>query len=131
MKELTNNQKKDLKSLVERLRIAEEGISGAIEGFNEQVNQIWESAVDGLLEAYNGLVQEANQFRESVSSDQQAYIEDRSEKWQESKAGQDYEAWMQEWGSDLEEISIDGPQDVDTPDLDSADALEGLSDAPG
>ena len=125
MKNLSKTQQKELSDLVERLRDSSDLITAAVTKFNETMTFAWDG-VAGALEAYNSVIQEANAFREQVAADQQSYIDDRSEKWQESDAGQAYEAWKQEWEGTLDELQMDPPQEAEEPDLSAADTLEGL-----
>lgn len=47
--------------------------------------------------AYLAALEKARDFAEGISDDQQAYSDDRSEKWQESDAGSNYYGWLDAW----------------------------------
>ncbi len=64
-------------------------------------------------------------FRDDIVSQMDEYMSDRSEKWQESAAGQNYEAWKSEWeNAQIEPIEIEMPEEIARPDID----LSPLSD---
>lgn len=57
------------------------------------------------IEAYNATLAEVKTFCEEVVADIQTYVDDRSEKWQESDASTAYDAWKEPWEQlDLEDF---------------------------
>ena len=54
-------------------------------------------AIEEAVEAYATAADEARAFAESIHADQQAYYDERSEKWQEGDAGTAYTEWMELW----------------------------------
>ncbi len=63
-----------------------------------------ESNICSAIEVLNSAIQEANEFKAEITDRQQEYMDERSEKWMESDAASEYEAWMDQWSEELEEI---------------------------
>ena len=60
--------------------------------------------IESLVSEYNDTVNAANAFIQEIHEKQDDYYSERSEKWQESDKGSDYESWMSEWEEEIEEI---------------------------
>jgi hypothetical protein len=52
-------------------------------------------------------------------------MDDRSEKWLESDKASEYESWREEFEDEIEEVTLEQPEELDTSDL------EDLSEALG
>jgi hypothetical protein len=72
-----------------------------------------EESIKPLLEEYNGIIGSINEFAENIKQRQQDYYDDRSESWQESDRGMEYECWKDEWDSFYELDEIECPDFVD------------------
>ena len=56
-------------------------------------------------EEFNQAIANATEFRDGIVAAQDEYIENRSEKWPESEAGEQYIAWKDAWeGLSIEEV---------------------------
>jgi hypothetical protein len=56
--------------------------------------------------AFNAARAEFEAFREEICGDMQTFWDSHSDRWQDSDAGQAYQAWMQEWEEEVaEEVS--------------------------
>ncbi|MDP9315983.1 MAG: hypothetical protein M3R24_34865 [Chloroflexota bacterium] len=59
-------------------------------------------------ERFNNAVELANSFTQQIAQLQQEYYDERSEQWQESEGGENYQEWIDEWESfSLDEIELD------------------------
>lgn len=117
MKRLSKEQVKEHEELVDAVNGAHQELDGAIKQYNERVAAA-HSELAPFVEAFNEAVTKANDFRESVHSDQQAYFDEKSEKWQEGDAGSAYSDWMSQWDeAAIEEVELDDAPEMDTPDL--------------
>jgi hypothetical protein len=104
MKKFTKAQIKELNELTEKLRENVGGIEETLAALQEKIG------------AYNDAVVEFNTFRQGIEDDMQNYFDEKSEKWQDGDAGQNYQAWIEEWNTDideLEEVNMDIPGDAD------------------
>jgi hypothetical protein len=83
-----------------------------------------QEAYDAAMVAYNEAAQEVNDFAAEVAEEARTYYNERSEKWQESAAGGDYDAWVQDWEDVQVELvdEIDGSVPTENPLIDLADA---------
>ena len=110
MKKLTADQVKTKDELVARLKAAGEDVAKYITNVNLAITQ------------YNEIVGEVETFRDGVVQQMDTFYDERSEKWQESDAGNAYQSWKDEWeGLDCSEVD-----EVDEPDLDLMDNLEAV-----
>ena len=101
MKKLSKDQVKRKAEIVQRLAIQEDVIETA-------------------LEAYNEAVVDAQSFVEEVIQEQEDYKAERSEKWSDSDAGEQYACWSDAWSTEsFESVELE---------LDHAERLEALPD---
>lgn len=82
-----------------------------------------EERTKALIEEYNGIIGSINEFAENVKQRQQEYYDERSETWQESDRGCDYESWKDEWEG-FEEL-----EEIECPDFVDIDEFENLTDS--
>ena len=81
------------------------------------------TAVEQALAELNEKIAEARDFRDSIVNSMEEYMLDRSDKWQDSDAGQNYSDWKDNWeNAELEEIELSNDF--------SPDVLAELEDAP-
>ncbi len=131
MNKLNKGMLTDRDNLCERLRMACGGLEQAVSTSNEVMAEEWE-AVEAAVNAYNEIVEEANEWKGEIASEMQGYIDDRSEKWQEGERGQAYMARQQEYqDNDLEAIELDQPEPLELSTGDQAENLEGLAEEIG
>jgi uncharacterized protein YukE len=76
-------------------------------------------AVQAAVADLNATIQQANELIVEVHDDQEAFYNERSEKWQEGDAGTAYQDWMSEWESEIDE--------VESPEEDFIESFESLS----
>ena len=81
-------------------------------------------------DAYNVVVDDINSFIQAVSSEQEAYFDDRTERWQESEPGQAFQAWQSEWDIEVDTCDLDADELVESGDLDASECLANLPDEP-
>src|SRR3974390_1904395 len=118
MKRLSKAQISELDTHVEKLGKAYAQVEEAWREF-EAAHQEVASAV----EAYNDAVQEAVGWRDDIVSQMQEYYDERSEKWQEGEAGEQYQAWIDEWESASIEEELECPELSELSEVDHADNL--------
>jgi hypothetical protein len=88
-------------------------------------------AIASAVVDYNAAREAAEAFVGEIAQEATEYHGERSEKWQESDAGQAYKSFADEWeGAYFEELEIELPEDLEVPELDAADILEGLPEEP-
>lgn len=78
------------------------------------------SRTKAFVEEYNDIINSVNEFVEDIKQRQQDYFDDRSETWQESDRGCDYESWKDEWDSFTE------LEEMECPDFDFIEEFENL-----
>ena len=107
-------------------------INDAVETYNTQRAEIVEQ-IDALVqeleeirETYESTVQPALDEIEEICDRQEAYFDDRSERWQDSETGEEYTEWMDAWCDvrnnvpELDELpsALFELEDADTPHTD-------------
>lgn len=80
MKKLDKDQSKRKSELADNLRAARE-------------------AADKAVEAYGDVLAEIADFAQEVHGAMEDYSGERSEKWQEGDAGQQYQSWIDAWSN--------------------------------
>lgn len=128
MKQLT---KADLTARTERataIHTAQAKLEKAVEAYNAAAlaaREVVEQAIQGL----NDAIADANAWIEEVRARMNEHFDDRSEAWQESEAGEAYENWLREYVA-LDEVEADFPDELELPESDAAENLEGLPEEP-
>lgn len=116
------SQSSDLESAVAGFNTAMEApfqaILDAIEAYNDALDEAWGNGLGPVIEIYNGTVADANQWKQDAVQAIQDYMDERSEKWQESDAAGRYSEWRDAFDHDFDTFDEDRPDDlsIDQPD---------------
>ncbi len=120
MKKINNERYEGLIDLVDQLRTSKDAYNSQIEKIKEmlspelaRLNELCKE-IDSALERLEG-------ESSSLVRDMEEYYEDRSEKWQESEKGEQYQDWINAWNNLSSELP-DVPEEKD--DCDFEDLLE-------
>jgi hypothetical protein len=111
--------------LVNELHTIEEEVTDA---HGKVISEL--EAANAVIAKYNEKVAEAEAWRDEVTTDMQSYVDERSDKWQESEAGTEY----QEWQDSYAELSFETLEELvvtDLPEFALAQQIEDLTDQPG
>ncbi len=131
MKSLTKDHLTKRDEIVAALRVAAEKVEAAISQFNANL-EVAMAPVDAAVEEYNRVVEQAGELAVDVYFEAEADFCNRSEKWQDSEKGEEYQEWMDQWNNvSLELAEVGRPDELETPDLSAADTLESLPQEPG
>lgn len=123
---LTKAEGKRRTEFVAELEIASGVLSRAVEAFNLATEEAF-TPVKKALDAYNEKLGEAREFVEDIVSSRRDEHGDKSDKWQEGERGQAAESWISEWENiSLDDLDIDQPDALETPDPEHRDDLENL-----
>lgn len=129
MKTLTREQIQIKLKLALQLTEAGEDLQEAIRRFNETLHTA-SAEIQNLQGRFNELVQEAQGFVQSIHDEQETYRDERSDRWNESDAGQSYGAWMDAWDASLEEIDLDLPDEIEEVSMEALETIRDLPDRP-
>lgn len=103
MKKLSKQQIEDRDALVVSLRETESSINQMIEEANSIIAKI-----NGEKVKLESVISDVESWRDDIVTDLEAYIDDRSEKWQESETGEKYRDWKTQFDDiplgDVDEI---------------------------
>lgn len=124
-RELTDDQiaERDRVSALLQERYTE--LENAIEAYNGAIEDL-KTPVTEALDAFNEALSDARVLRDEIVSDADEYIEERTERWQESDAGQAVQAYKHEWEyAEIDEVEVEFPEQIEAADRD-AEILENL-----
>jgi hypothetical protein len=125
MKKLTKEQEKTRADLVARLTIAAADIDKKLVEVNAMISDLLNPAI----ETYNAVVSDIESFRDEIVGEMDTYIGERSEKWTESDAGQNYESWKSDWES-YDTTALDTIDEIESPETEHGNELEQLNPEP-
>lgn len=128
MKRLSKAESKEKAALVAALNVAKEKLEHAITNFNAAMLAA-QAPVNAAVKEYNEAVDNAKGFCDDIYTALDSYFSERSDRWVESDAGQNYACWSSDWQDiGMDEIEVEFPMEMDTPELDHADNLEAISE---
>jgi hypothetical protein len=117
MKAITKPQQREIEAALNVLREVAAELNQAIEAYNEALDPLREK-IEAAVSDYNEKLAELKAVYSEIHAEAQAYYDDRSERWQESYAGQEYQEWLDSLESpEIEEIEIDLPEPLDHPEI--------------
>jgi hypothetical protein len=98
----------------------------AVDEYNAAVAEA-RDALEAPLAAYNAALEVAGAFVAGIHEASQEAYDDKSERWQESEAGQNAYAWLESWESiDFDPVELDEPVELEEPDLRHSDEMDAL-----
>lgn len=120
MKKLTASQQARHREIVDKLEEYQADGSALVDAYNDKLAELYQELHDTVEELGSELLsdigdldrsclEEAEQFAEEVRDSLTEFFDARSERWQESEKGQEYQSWIDEWESAAG--SIGDPQD--------------------
>jgi DNA repair exonuclease SbcCD ATPase subunit len=124
MKKLTKEAISERDDLQERFGTAFTTLETAVDAFNTAVDKAWED-IETARDDYNELISDANQWQLGIVEAIRKFIDDHSEKWQESDKGQQYESWKNEFEEEFPTISLDKPDELTISDVEDMSELLG------
>lgn len=120
MKKLSKERIAQIDAAVSQCSRIQVEINDLIIKYNEFLEE-WKGIAEEQVQAYNGYISEIITVYSEAAEEGRDYQSEKSEKWTDSEAGSEYEAWV----SRLEDVETE----VYTIDLDIPDPLDML-DAP-
>ena len=97
----------------------------------QEIDESWDKigeayeAFESAIGEYNTALASVTEWRDDIVQQMSDYQSERSDKWQEGEAGQQYQSWIDEWeGLSLDEVEL--PDMIDEPDFDHIDTIEQL-----
>lgn len=117
-------------AIIERCREAFAELDAAIEHYNEMVSAAYND-LEAAAQKYNEARDEAQGWCGDIACEIETYREERSEKWQDSEAGQAYTDWQEQYeGCRLERAEFEAPEPLAIEFEDAGDTLENLPESP-
>jgi hypothetical protein len=87
-------------------------VEAAIEAYNTKLDDEWGNGLGPMIEDYNSAVADATEWKQETAQAIQEYMDERSEKWQESEAAGRYTAWRDEFDSEVAACDLERPDDL-------------------
>ena len=116
MNKLTAKQITEREHLTKRLTAAEERVRETITKFNAVQREAFNDVAEAIR-VLDTAVTNVDTFRDILATAMGEYHADRSEKWQESEAGETYDGWIGAWEESIESVVIDPPEEIEMPDV--------------
>jgi hypothetical protein len=124
MKKLTKEDNEQRDSFVACLQEKSAEVAAIV----EKINAIIADELSPTIAEYNGILNDADEWRNELVGRMEDYETERSEKWQEGEAGQSYTSWREAWEqldlSELPEI-----EEIEAPGIDTEE-LEQIASQP-
>jgi len=128
MKRLTKKIVQQQATLADAMQVLAEEADEAVANYNEAVEEAFSTYQDALARAHSefiepldfGCLEEANAFCQDIASQLQDYYDDRSERWQEGDAGEQYQEWINTWGG----MEVDSEVFFEMPEPEEPDSLD-------
>lgn len=123
MRRLSKQELQQRDEFADALETSRNKLCDAVDKFNSKITELYEP-VAGLVEEYNGIAADAQNWRDDILSQMDDYMSERSEKWLESDTGQAYQEWKDSWESlSIEQFNIEQPEGIDLPEIEGPEAL--------
>jgi hypothetical protein len=87
-------------------------LENAINAYNEKLDTAWGEKLEPAITSYNEVVGEANEWKQDVVSSIEEFMNEKSEKWQESDAASRYESWKDNFTDEFSTYDQDRPEDM-------------------
>jgi len=95
------------------------------------INALIDEKLNGQVDTVNGILAEMRDLHEEITDAQQEFYDDKSEKWQESDTGENYQDWMSVWQGAPPPDDIEPYETLEEPDIaDADDEFENLPSSP-
>jgi len=105
-------------------------LNGAIDKFNESLNEAW-GEVEEALNDYNGALSDARDFVERVKDEFTSAFDEKSEKWQEGDSGTAVNEWINSFDSvELDDAELEAPEPLEEVEAAGLEELENLETEP-
>jgi uncharacterized protein YukE len=124
MLRLTNVQCSSKQELLDRLKAARAEFEVALEMYNTLLLAMTQS-LTGKVDAFNEVVEEINEWKDSVHADLSDHFDSKSERWQNGDSGAEYSEWMEQFTGQMDTLSIELPEPIE---LDSIEQIEELEE---
>jgi hypothetical protein len=132
MERFSPEQIEEKNKLVADLLSKQTSLQKAIEKFNEQVSNLFDEIITPAVEAYNDSVNEHRSTLENWHSEASDYFDEHADDWDEERA-EIYSFWVDKlydaYG-EVDEISIDAPENLEVDDFCEFEALKNIPDKP-
>jgi hypothetical protein len=130
MEKLTQTHLASRDTLVAALNETYEALEDAVSEYNTTLAEAWNEVLSAE-EAYNAAVGEAQEWLKDRAAEIQAYIDERSEQWQDSDRGKAYGEWKETFDLSLDDSDLDEPDELHVQVDNHADTLSALPEALG
>lgn len=114
--------------LAQKLEKATKILEYALDQYTTSVRHAFATLQQAVADV-NEVVDEIDGWRSCLTDEMTLYYEEKSERWQESDAGQRYSNWLEMFnGLEVERIELEEPEPPEVPDL--SPVVDELKDLP-
>lgn len=129
MNKLSKQQEREKEDHAQTIERKKEALEEALAAFNKKVDEA-KQPVEEALSDLNGAIDDASRWLEETNGEMDSYYNERSERWQEGDKGSAYSEWMNSYGSELEQVELELPEEVEMPEVSHPETLRALLDQP-
>ena len=122
MKSLSKATIKERDEIIDKFRDRFTDLEQAVDAYNSALESLWTPIADAL-QSFNEVIDDANAWKRQIVEEIGEYIGDRSDKWQESDRGREYQAWQDEFDSEWDGISLDKAEELDLSQIENYEEL--------
>lgn len=122
MRRISKSHQRAIDTAMDACRVATGELARAIDDYNAATASI-RDRIEALLAKYNEKIAHLKAVYEDIARGASAYHQERSERWQASDAGRQYEEWIER----LEEIEIEEAE-LEVPALELPDSTPDFTD---
>lgn len=131
MNKLTKEMKTTRDALCRIIRDRRTDLDDDVATFNDGVAALL-AVLQVAVDNYNEATVNMREWLESTRESIQSYVDERSEKWQESDKAQEYQGWIEAYDVELDEFTLPDIEPVSLDDLeDYAETIEQLPEEVG
>jgi hypothetical protein len=123
--QLTKTERKLRDQLLAQLQQTSADTANAIDAFNAQMAVLWMN-LSQTINAHNKVLAAVETFRQEIAERLQNEFDEKSDRWQESKAGEAADEMIDQWSEPFYGLEIERPDDLDGDDMPDAKILSNL-----
>ncbi len=132
MKKLSDEQMRERDDLVGKVEEAKQHLTDKLEEYNTEVKRLFQGPSDACDEL-NMAIADVRQWAEDLHAETRDYFDNRSEEWQESKAGEAYSDWSSEFddaASRVDDVELEQPEELSLQDEVDVSFVEDIEECP-
>lgn len=133
MKKLLDEQLRERDNLVGKVEEARQHLQDKLEEYNKEVKKLFRYGPSDACDELNMAIADVREWAENMHAETRNYFDNRSEEWQESKAGEAYSDWSSDFddaASRVDDVEIEQPEELSVQDEADVSFVEDIEECP-